>query len=60
VTGKSIPAAVSKQRRMAVATNPFDRRFPYAVYYRVEREVARVRAVLDCRRDPYWIAKQLK
>ena len=36
------------------------RRFPYAVYYRVEREVARVRAVLDCRRDPYCIAKKLK
>jgi len=36
------------------------RRFPYAVYYRVESEVARVRAVLDCRRDPDWIAKKLK
>lgn len=25
------------------------KRFPYAVYYRVECDVARVRAVLDCR-----------
>ncbi len=36
------------------------RRFPYAVYYRVESEVARVCAILDCRRDPDWIAKKLK
>ena len=36
------------------------RRFPYAVYYRVEEDVARVRAVLDCRRDPAWIAEKLK
>jgi plasmid stabilization system protein ParE len=36
------------------------RRFPYAVYYRVENEAARVRAILDCRRDPDWIAKKLK
>ncbi|WP_287603111.1 type II toxin-antitoxin system RelE/ParE family toxin [Thiothrix sp.] len=28
------------------------KRFPFAVYYRVENEVVRVYAVLDCRRDP--------
>jgi len=28
------------------------KRFPFAVYYRVQNEVARVHAVLDCRRDP--------
>lgn len=28
------------------------KRFPFAVYYRIEDHVARVRAVLDCRRDP--------
>jgi plasmid stabilization system protein ParE len=28
------------------------KRFPYAVYYRVEDGVALVRAILDCRRDP--------
>jgi plasmid stabilization system protein ParE len=28
------------------------RRFPFAVYYRVEDGFAGVRAVLDCRRDP--------
>ena len=36
------------------------KRFPYAVFYRVENEVARVRAVLDCRRDPDWIVKKLQ
>jgi plasmid stabilization system protein ParE len=35
------------------------RRFPFAVYYRVEKEVVRIHAVLDCRRDPAWIGKRL-
>lgn len=29
-------------------------RFPFAVYYRVEGEIATVYAVLDCRRSPAW------
>ena len=36
------------------------RRFPYAVYYRIEQGVVLVFRVLDCRRDPRWIEKQLK
>ncbi len=36
-------------------------RFPYAVYYEMRgEEEVRVRAVLDCRRDPKWIGSQLK
>ena len=35
------------------------KRFPYAVYYRIEDGVARVRAVLDCRRNPKWISERL-
>ncbi len=36
------------------------KRFPYAVYYRIDQnDVIRVRAVLDCRRSPGWIAKRL-
>ena len=35
-------------------------RFPFAVYYRIERGELVVRAVLDCRRDPAWIRKRLK
>ena len=29
-------------------------RFPFAVYYRVEEQIATVYAVLDCRRSPAW------
>ncbi len=36
------------------------KRFPYAVYYKVEGNTAFVRAVLDCRRDPKWLRQQLK
>jgi len=36
------------------------KRFPYAVYYRIEDNTARVRAVLDCRRSPTWISNRLK
>ncbi len=35
------------------------KRFPFAVYYRVENNEVRVRAVLDCRRDPAWIYARL-
>lgn len=36
------------------------KRFPFAVYYEVEGEIARVWAVLDCRQDPVKIAVRLK
>ena len=35
-------------------------RFPFAIYYRLEGNEARIRAVLDCRRDPDWIERRLK
>jgi hypothetical protein len=35
------------------------KRFPFAVYYRVEQDNAMVYAVLDCRRNPAWIRKRL-
>ncbi|MGQ0657932.1 MAG: type II toxin-antitoxin system RelE/ParE family toxin [Chromatiales bacterium] len=35
------------------------KRFPFAVYYRIEDQTARVYAVLDCRRNPAWIRKKL-
>lgn len=35
------------------------KRFPYAVYYRVEGRVAQVWAVLDCRQDPERIVRRL-
>jgi hypothetical protein len=36
------------------------RKFPFAVYYVVEKDEVVVKAVLDCRRDPSWIRKRLK
>jgi hypothetical protein len=34
--------------------------FPYAVYYTGNKETVTVWAVLDCRRNPAWIADHLK
>ncbi len=36
------------------------RRFPFAIYYRVENDTTFVYAVLDCRRSPAWTRKKLK
>jgi plasmid stabilization system protein ParE len=35
------------------------KRFPFAIYYRVEENVVRIRAILDCRRNPSWIRRKL-
>ena len=35
------------------------RRFPFAIYYRVEDEIVTVAAVLDAWRSPSWIRKRL-
>ncbi len=35
------------------------KRFPFAVYYRVEDSVVKVYAVLDSRRSPAWTRKKL-
>jgi len=35
------------------------RRFPFAIYYDLTEEVVRVAAILDMRRDPAWIRKEL-
>lgn len=36
------------------------KRFPFAVYYRIEDGKALVYAVLDCRRNPGWVRKRLE
>jgi hypothetical protein len=35
------------------------KRFPHGIYYRVEEQTVLVRAVLDLRRDPNWIRREL-
>ena len=34
-------------------------RFPYAIYYDVTDGIVRVAAILDMRRDPLWLRKEL-
>jgi plasmid stabilization system protein ParE len=36
------------------------KRFPFAIYYKIERRTVRVRRILDCRRNPVWIRNTLK
>jgi plasmid stabilization system protein ParE len=36
------------------------KRFPFAIYYRVEDDVVRVRTILDCRRNPSWIRRRVR
>lgn len=36
------------------------RRFPYAIYYRINLNIVEVHAILDCRRSPDWIKRRLK
>jgi len=35
------------------------KRFPHAIFYRVEDNEIRVHAVIDTRRDPKWISERL-
>jgi len=36
------------------------RRFPYAIYYKVDGDQVFIWRILDCRRNPNWILTQLK
>ena len=36
------------------------RRFPYAIFYRINSDTVEVLAILDGRRSPDWIRQQLK
>jgi hypothetical protein len=35
------------------------KRFPFAIYYKVQNSVVQVYAILDCRRNPTWIHERL-
>jgi hypothetical protein len=35
------------------------KRFPFAIYYKLEKEIIWVYAILDCRRNPAWIRNRL-
>lgn len=36
------------------------KRFPFAIYYKIERRIIRVRRILDCRTNPDKMQKTLK
>lgn len=36
------------------------RRFPFAIYYRLENETVSIHAVVDCRKHPAWMRRRLK
>jgi len=36
------------------------RRFPFAIYYRIENDTIRIRAILDCRRHPAFTRQRLQ
>lgn len=36
------------------------KRFPFAIFYTVENETVKIRAIVDCRRRPSWIRKHLR
>ena len=36
------------------------RRFPFAIYYKLDDITVSIHAVLDCRRNPAWVRKRLK
>lgn len=36
------------------------KRFPHGFYYQIASETVKVYAVLDCRRSPRWIRRQLQ
>ena len=36
------------------------KRFPYSLYYRVDRDLVSIHAILDNRRNPEWVRKHLK
>lgn len=36
------------------------KRFPFGIYYEVENGTVYVYAILDLRREPLWVRKQLR
>ncbi len=36
------------------------KRFPFAVYYKLEKQIIDVYAILDCRKNPAWIREKLE
>jgi hypothetical protein len=35
------------------------KRFPFAIYYKLDKDIIRVYSILDCRRNPAWTRDRL-
>lgn len=47
-------------RKVFGSYRALSKRFPFAIYYELTGDEVQVHAVLDCRRRPSWIRRQLK
>jgi hypothetical protein len=36
------------------------KRFPFAIFYTMDDDLVKIRAIVDCRRKPSWIRKHLR
>ena len=59
IDGLKITAGIHRQPHRHLH-RLLSRKFPYAIFYEFEGSYALVVAVVDCRRDPDWIAQHLE
>ena len=59
---RTLPFAFTEHGALQAANvhRSLSKRFPFAIYYHVEADVVRVRAILDCRRNPSWIRRRVR
>jgi hypothetical protein len=46
--------------RVSWLRRALSKRFPFAIYYTLEEDTVRIRAVVDCRKRPSWIQRHLR
>lgn len=56
---QSLRLYASTHRRVLGYHRMLSKRFPFAIYYDLNKDEIRVWRVLDCRRDPRWLKRQL-
>ena len=56
----SLKLQAGVHRKVSGLHRMLSKRFPFAIYYDIENEFARVAAILDMRRDPAWIRNELE
>ena len=56
---ESLRLYAGTHRRVFGYHRMLSKRFPFAIYYELHRDEIRIWRVLDCRRDPRWLKRQL-